>query len=475
MRIIKFAVLISYLLTSSFLHTKGQSLSDLLNELENDTLLKQGFLTFCLMDVTTGKVIAEKNMHKKMNVASCHKLWTTATALEMLGKDFRFQTKLAYDGIIENGTLKGNLYIWGGGDVTLGSLDFKGVISKEQLWERWYKVLQSNKVQKIQGKIVGLSDYFEQNAIPNGWIKEDLGNYYGSAAYGLNINDNEYKLFLKPALQLGEKAEIVGTEPPLPFLKFKGEIRTAPKGTGDGAYIDGYPFYYECFVGGNIPQEKGFFIKGALPNPPYVAAFLFQDFLQKKGITTTQNADFMFEPPVTNLKVLDTVLSPSLAEIVKEINLYSVNLYAEGLFRQLGKFWQSEQEIGKKIVEFWQKKGITTKGLHIDDGSGLSRLNTSTAYILCQLLAKMSADEVFLRSLPVAGVSGTLSGFGKGTALQGRVKAKTGSMRGIAALAGYLTAKSGDRRCFAIIANHHEGKYAHMRSKFEKILLKAME
>jgi D-alanyl-D-alanine carboxypeptidase/D-alanyl-D-alanine-endopeptidase (penicillin-binding protein 4) len=455
---------------------QAQSLSEALNTLENDSLLKQGFLAFCLMDSQTGKVLAEKNMFKKMNVASCHKLWTTATALEVLGKDFRFQTQLAYSGKIENKTLKGNLYILGGGDVTLGSADFKNNLSQEQIWERWYKILQSKNIQKIEGQIVGVGAYFEQNAIPEGWIKEDLGNYYGSAAYGLNISDNEYKLLLKPASKIGEKADILGTEPALPFLKFKGQILTAPKGTGDNAYIDGYPFHYECFVSGTIPQqESSFFIKGAMPNPPYTTAFLFNDFLQKKGLHITQEPTFIFESLNEKLLVLDSLASPKLAEIVREINLYSVNLYAEGLFKQLGKYWGKENQAGEKILEFWQKKGIEIKGLNFNDGSGLSRLNTSTAHSICQLLSKMAQNDTFLKSLPLAGVSGTLTGFAKNTILQGNLQAKTGSMRGVIALAGYFSTKKGEKRCFAIIANQYEGKYASMRSKFEKILLKAAE
>ncbi|MDW8296183.1 MAG: D-alanyl-D-alanine carboxypeptidase/D-alanyl-D-alanine-endopeptidase [Raineya sp.] len=453
----------------------SQNLSEALNQLENDSLLRQGYLAFCLMDVPTGKVLAEKNMHKKMNIASCHKLWTTATALEVLGKDFRFQTQLAYSGKIENGTLKGNLYIIGGGDVTLGSADFKGNLSLQQLWERWYKVLQSKGINKIEGKIIGVGGYFDQNAIPAGWIKEDLGNYYGSAAYGLNIADNEYKLLLKPATKIGEKAEIFATEPALPFLSFKGEILTAPKGSGDNAYIDGYPFHYEAFVSGTIPQESSFFIKGALPNPPYTAAFWLQEFLQKKGVICTNPADFTFEKINESLYLLDILSSPTLAEIAKEINLYSVNLYAEGLFKQLGKFWSNEQQAGEKIIEFWQKKEVQTKGLLFNDGSGLSRLNTSTAYALCQMLAQMSKNEIFLQTLPIAGVSGTLTNFGKNTFLQNNLKAKTGSMRGVIALAGYFTGKKGEKRCFVIVANQYEGKYATMRKKFEEILLKAVE
>ncbi|PKQ70401.1 D-alanyl-D-alanine carboxypeptidase/D-alanyl-D-alanine endopeptidase [Raineya orbicola] len=454
---------------------QAQNLSEALNSLENDSLLKQGFLAFCLMDAQTGKVLAEKNMHKKMNVASCHKLWTTATALEVLGKDFRFQTQLAHSGKIENGTLKGNLYIIGGGDITLGSTDFKGVLSREQIWERWYKILQNLKVQKIEGQVVGVGAYFEQNAIPEGWIKEDLGNYYGSAAYGLNISDNEYKLLLKPASKVGEKAQILGTDPTLPFLKFKGEILTAPKGTGDNAYIDGYPFHYENFVRGTVPQESSFFIKGAMPNPPYVTAFLLKDYLQKRGLSVSQEASFSFEAINEKLIILDSISSPTLAEIIREINLYSVNLYAEGLFRQLGKYWGKESEAGAKILEFWLKKGIESKGLNFNDGSGLSRLNTSTAFAICQMLVKMAQNETFVKSLPVAGISGTLTGFGKNTILQGNLQAKTGSMRGVIAFAGYFTNSKGEKRCFAIIANQYEGKYATMRSKFEKILLKAAE
>ncbi|MCM8768998.1 MAG: D-alanyl-D-alanine carboxypeptidase, partial [Candidatus Omnitrophica bacterium] len=98
--------------------------------------------------------MVEKNAKKLMQVASCLKLFSTATALEILGKDFTFQTQIAYDGAIKEGTLDGNIYIVGGGDPTLGSNDWKGKMNANQLLEHWAKVIAKQGIRKINGSII---------------------------------------------------------------------------------------------------------------------------------------------------------------------------------------------------------------------------------------------------------------------------------------------------------------------------------
>jgi len=451
-----------------------QKLQKTMDELEKDSALSNGYISFCLKNTSTGQIVFERNSQKTMSIASCMKLFSTATALETLGKDFTFKTRLAYTGKIENGVLVGDLHIIGGGDPTLGSPDFKNTLHTSQILDAWAASLQRVGIREIHGKIIGNGSYWGMNATPSGWIWEDMGNYYGSAVYGLNLNDNEYKLLLKPSLTIGEDAKVLGTEPSLPFLNFKGAIKTAAKGTGDNAYIDGYVMHNDRHLSGTVPQADSFFIKGSLPNPAYTTAYLLHQHLLKKSIKIVQEPAFSYDAPPTGLQTLMENTSPTLSEIVREINLYSINLYAEGVFKQLGKSKNIEKETGSLVKAYWKEKGMNVSGMEINDGSGLSMKNGISAYHLAELLALMAKSphyDIFNQSLPVAGISGTMTNWLKNTTLQGNLRAKTGSMKGVIAIAGYFTNSQGEKMCFSIIANRYEGTYSQMRKKFEKVFL----
>jgi D-alanyl-D-alanine carboxypeptidase/D-alanyl-D-alanine-endopeptidase (penicillin-binding protein 4) len=166
--------------------------------------------------------------------------------------------------------------------------------------------------------------------------------------------------------------------------------------------------------------------------------------------------------------------SPMLTEIIREINLHSINLYAESLFKQLGKSKNNEKEAGTIIKHYWKDKGMDITGLEIGDGSGLSMKNGVSAYHLAELLSLMSKSssyDIFYQSLPIAGISGTMGNWLKNTTLQGNLRAKTGSMKGVIAIAGYFTNAQGEKMCFSIIANRYQGTYSQMRKKFEKVFL----
>ena len=93
----------------------------------NDPLMRNANIGLLVRDAATGEVVAEWNANKSFTPASTMKIVTTATALELLGPDFRFETQVQAAGEVDSaGVLHGNLYIRGGGDPTLGSLKVMG-------------------------------------------------------------------------------------------------------------------------------------------------------------------------------------------------------------------------------------------------------------------------------------------------------------------------------------------------------------
>ena len=177
-----------------------------------------------------------------MYPASNLKLLTTAVALDMLGGDYQINTDLEYDGQINSkGELNGNLYIRGEGDPTLGSSEMEGVARYDSLFRIWVEQIKAKGIIKITGNIIGDDSYFDYMPLPGGWAWDDIGNYYAAGTSGLCINENLYYLYFKPADSVGEKAEVIRTEPQLANLSFINHMKTGKKGSGDNGYIYAAP------------------------------------------------------------------------------------------------------------------------------------------------------------------------------------------------------------------------------------------
>ncbi|MBI4649514.1 MAG: D-alanyl-D-alanine carboxypeptidase/D-alanyl-D-alanine-endopeptidase [Bacteroidia bacterium] len=181
-------------------------------------------------------------------------------------------------------------------------------------------------------------------------------------------------------------------------------------------------------------------------------------------------------------KTISTLYSPSLKYLVDLTNKYSINLYAEHFLYQLGKqkFPQGGVFEGAKAVEaFLQSIGIDTKGLFINDGSGLSRYNSITVKQITDLLkymqVKSSCSDEFVNSLSVAGINGTLKKFFKGTAAENNLRGKTGSMTRVRGCAGYVTTKSKRKLAFAVIINNYSYEETEIDKIIERLLVKLAE
>jgi len=462
---------------------KMQSLIDSLNQ---DPELKHGKWALCIKSAETGQTLLEHQSQLTLNVASSLKTVTTMAALELLGSDFRFKTYLEYDGKIENGVLKGNLYIRGGGDPTLGSKLIAN-LKLDNTLAQWVGKVKGLGIRKIEGAIIADEEIFDENTIPYGWIWGDVGNYYGSPAGAINIFDNVYKLYFQPGDSVGATTKVLKTEPFIPHLKFVNDVKTANYGTGDQSIIYGAPYTNTRYTNGTIPMGGTFSVKGSIPDPGLLLASNFRETLKKSGIEisgpfkTTRLMRAENEKINKKRTLIHTHFSPSLTSISKWINLYSVNLYAEAIIKTLGLRETSMRNTmgGSKVIkEFWQKQGIDMTGFHMYDGSGLSLYNGITASQITDMLylfRKKKSFQSFYASLPVAGVSGTMSGLCRGTPAQGNIHAKTGGMTRVISFVGYFTSRSGEVLTFALIANQYSCSYKEMQKKFEKIMIEMVQ
>ena len=178
---------------------------------------------------------------------------------------------------------------------------------------------------------------------------------------------------------------------------------------------------------------------------------------------------------ISGRETIYSLFSQPLEKIVVPTNQRSINLYAESIYRMIGvrvTGKSSPKSAGQVVRDHWAGKGIDMAGFQMEDGSGLSPANTVTARQMA-LILRHAADsptfESFYGSLPVAGRSGTLRSIGRGTAVEGRVRAKSGTIHRVKNYAGYVSTRSGKRYAFALFINHYTGSHSAVKTKIVRI------
>ena len=462
-----------------------QTAQQLIDQWANDAYFKHASVGVSVIDIESGQEMGGFNLEKSLIPASNLKVVTTATALALLGADYRFETHLAYDGDIDaEGVLNGNIYIIGSGDPSLGSPNMKEAETMDAVMRKFRLAIQQAGIRKITGRIIGDDRIFTSAATGSNWQWLDLGNYYGCGAFGLNINENLYYLRLKQRSNLGAIPSVVSTSPFIPGLKFTNEITSAAKGSGDNAYIYSAPYSYQCHLRGTIPVGSGVFkIKGAIPNPPSFIAWQLADVLKKEvGILSMKPAASLRdlpqnEWPKSALSTIYTYKSPPLSAIVKRTNMKSVNLFAEALLRAIGlKYNQKgDTQTGLEAIKaYWTSRGVDFGGVQLYDGSGMAPRNVIPPLVLAQLLREMYKDKQlhtdFINSLPLAGRSGSLRNRLKNTRAEGRLRAKSGSLEQVRAYSGYVPTRSGKWLSFSILINNYQGKSGAVNKKLMALM-----
>ena len=428
-------------------------------------IVEHGDLSFYAVDLKTGKVVAAHREKSALVPASVMKIVTSAAALEVMGGDKTFETKLMYEGKIDKaGLLKGDLYIQGGGDPTLGSDGISA--APEAFLADWVKEMKKARITSVNGDIIVLDDLFGYDGIPGKWLWEDMGTDYAPGTYGISIFDNIYTLYLSSGAP-GTTPKIIGTKPEMKDLTFDNQAVVSPDGKRD-IYVRGVPFENRRGFYGIVPENRAeLTIKSDIPDPGFFLGQYFSDYMRKNGIkfkgkvTTARVTAKRPKNPV----ILAVTESAPVSEIIKVLLTRSDNHYAEHLFQLL------EKVEGVNVVEFWKEKGLDVDSLTMKDGSGLSRGDTLSAKLLTDILVYMDEKKElkFEELLPIAGQDGTVAKFLKETPLSGNARVKSGSMSGIQSYAGYLE-KDGKRYVFTLIVNHWNGDRTDLRNEMEKLL-----
>lgn len=444
----------------------------------HDPTFAQAYVGICVMD-GNGKVLARVNADKMLVPASNMKLITTGAALHMLGPSHTFETSLAYDGNIEGGTLRGNLHIVGGGDPTLGSKDSIAT-PVERTFAVWGKMLRDAGIRRIEGHIIGDGRSFEGMMEEPTWLWNDTGTYYGAGVSGLMFYENMQSFSVSAGPEIGAPVNIKPYYPDCPWMDFRYACSTGKAGTGDRLYMYTSDLAPVAEIRGTFGVDRAAKrVDCANKYPEYTCARYFENYLRRKGISCSGGAaDYKLitgwmteeagcagqgngtgDRTVTDGEktLIGSTLSPTLDRIVFETNHASNNVFAETLFRTLGKTLHESACYDSSYValnDALAELGVSTgSGIKVQDGSGLSRQNLVSPEFLCRFLHAMSHSPAFgdfLESLPSPGFNGTLEYNMKGQpeALRRRIKVKSGSMNGVRCYSGYiLPSYSGNLSC----------------------------
>lgn len=479
-------LLISFIIINSIFVGYPQSRSKIIRDIhkyKSSKLLKHAEWSVYAEYVKSRRVIVSYHSLESLAPASNLKLFTTSTALNLLGDNYRFKTRLYYSGnISNNGVLTGNIYIEGSGDPTLGSNVVAGSLPLDSLMETWTQAVKKISIKKINGGIIADATLFDNQRVPDYWIWEDIGNYYGAGSSALTINDNLYYLYFHPSAIPGKPAEVISMQPEIPGLKFINHMKTGTEDSGDNGYIYCAPNQFTATLRGTVPAGKQeFSIKGSIPDPPLFAAQYFKKYLLNNKIIITGNASVLAKPvKYDESKLITTTFSPPLKDIVYMTNKKSINLYAEQLLKTIAakEKGTGSEEAGIEVIKsYFDSVGIPTGGMQIYDGCGLSRTDMITTHMMVKLLIYMTGQKAFnafYNSLAVAGRAndpGYFSNFGKGTLLENNARIKSGLITGVRSFSGYLKNRRGSLIAYSMIANNFSGTSGQIDEIHKQILL----
>ena len=465
--------------TISIFGISAQSPKSAIEQLTANKQLQHASIGFCVKDFT-GKEIASLNSHQSRTPASVLKTITTASALELLGGDYRYKTTLAKDKNKEN-----HLLIYGSGDPTLGTSCLNN--NPTAFLGQWLTAIKQHFDTTKIIDITIVDDIFGYDGISERWIWQDMGIQYAAPAYGISLFDNTCKLYLNTTKR-DTCPTILYSEPAIDF-EFTNMLTLNNIGEDNG-YMRGEPLSLKRLLTGNIPSGRtSFALKGDIPNPGLLLGQVLCKELQRNNIAvgsiTTTHALYTANMPTNtrywfDKEIFYTHQSPPLRDIIREINVNSNNHYAEHLIRTIGRvkdtnIYSSALKAGiEEVEELWKKRGIDTDALFMYDGCGLAPSNAVSADMLCDMLIYMQKESHnstdYLQSFPIAGRSGTVKGLLRGTRLVGKVYAKSGTIVNVRCYAGYYI--NGDKKyAFAIMVNNYNSPLSEVVRAIEKLLL----
>jgi len=388
---------------------------------------------------------------RSLNPASSMKLVTTYAGLEMLGPAHTWNTDILTDGAIAQEVLSGNLYLKGAGDPKL---------TLENFW-LLLRSLRARGVREIRGDLVLDRRLFAEEIQDPGAFDDQPTRPYNTGPSALLVNFKAVTLTFIP--DAATRTVRITVEPPLPQVQvinnlklvdgncpdWLGRIKVDSQGSAESARL-AFSGSYALDCG---ERARSYSVLG---HRQYVGALFQYLWREMGGVFTGQVRDGA--SPV-QARPLATARSPSMSEVVRDVNKYSNNVMARQLFLTLGINSTGATTAGATtaIKQWLALKGLAVPELVLENGSGLSRIERISARNLGAILLNAWASPVMpelMASLPVAAVDGTMRRRLKSAEIAGQAHIKTGSLSGVRSIAGYVLDAQGNRAVVVFMVNH---------------------
>jgi serine-type D-Ala-D-Ala carboxypeptidase/endopeptidase (penicillin-binding protein 4) len=424
-------------------------------------IMARGVWGVDIRSLDTGERIFQLDAGKLMMPASNMKILTLATAAEVLGWDYRFTTTLETTAAIENGVLRGDLFVRGTGDPTINSRSNRA----GALFQEWAAALSAAGIHQIDGRIIGDDQAFDDDGLGAGWAWDYLQYGYAAPCGALEVNENLAELIIEPGAMPGEPARVSLTAGS--GLTLFNRAVTGPVDAAESIDFRRRLDRPVLEISGVIPSGAQRVVRSvAVVNPTVFFAQSLKDALAARGISVAGEAvdfdDVAADLSATSAprRTFASSSSPPLREIATVLMKVSQNLYAETLLKAIAAAGgglgttQGGQRAIRATLESW---GIPRDGYVIADGSGLSRYNYVSAETITAILEHLHRDirhrDAFTATLPIAGKDGTIASRMKRTRAEGNAVAKTGSIANVRTLSGYVKTRDGETLVFSILAN----------------------
>jgi serine-type D-Ala-D-Ala carboxypeptidase/endopeptidase (penicillin-binding protein 4) len=384
--------------------------------------------------------------------ASNVKLITTAVALRQLSAATRLRTSVYQ---LPSQGNAANLLVVGRGDPTLTIAGLQSIAQQ----------LKQRGIQKI-GRISFDDGYFRGEQINPDWEWGDLATDYAPIINGLMLNQNSNPLTIG-SQQVGVPLKYTWKDPSLNTWQIENRTTISavdPESNVSAIAVFGKPIIK--LTGKLAVNSTPIQIDLPLLNPAESFISAFRQSLNKASLSI-DNTQLVFGQNSINLTEIAAIESPTVGELITETNQRSNNIYAEVLLKSIGRthptHYNSTEDTSTLGIDITKQQltamGVEPQAYKLSDGSGLSRHNLVAPTTFARILSAMSTQptaKIYRDSLPLSGMSGSLKNRMKGTLAQGIVRAKTGSLSGVASLSGYINPPQYQPLVFSIILNQHD-------------------
>jgi D-alanyl-D-alanine carboxypeptidase/D-alanyl-D-alanine-endopeptidase (penicillin-binding protein 4) len=411
-------------------------------------------------DATTGETLYDHDGSTRLLPASNTKLFSSTAAMHTLGADYRFHTDVLATAPVQDGKLRGDVYLKGFGDPTALESDYVGLAQQ----------LAKSGIKRINGDLIADDTYFDKVRLGDSWAWDDEPFYYNAQISALTLAPNtDYDsgtaiVESLPGAAVGAPVQLT-LVPANGVIKLVNTAKTGAAGSSNTLSIERDHGTNIVRVTGSVPADDTLSQEWVTVwEPTLYAADVFQRALAAQGIRVDGHIRTSASPAAARRLARDE--SMTVGELMTPFLKLSNNMHAETLVKAIGAVaaasgsWSAGLGV---VTQYAQSLGVDTSTIRLSDGSGLSRKVNVTAKSVTDILIGAQKEPWFQQwydALPIAGnpnrfVGGTLRSRMVNTPAANNLHGKTGSLTGVTALSGYVSTKDGRKLVFSMISNNY--------------------